>query len=852
MAWGVLPIAAAEESTTTPGAPTAAPATPGAAAASADISLEEAHKLRTTPRVLPGLQADGKVQLPNQWSLRPAGRQILLGEFPSNFVLHPTQPYAAVMHSGYGDHEVVIVDLKTSKIVSRVNLGNAFWGITFNPAGDRLYASGGTSELVHAFKFADGLLSDQQKIVLGDSARDNLITCGLTCAADGNTLYACQTWGDNVVIIPTAKPDEKTVIALEKQSFPYATALSLDGKRLYVSLWGSAAVAVIDLVDNKVTATWPTKPAGEKTGGDHPTEMVLSTDGARLFVACANSNTVAVLSTADGQLQEVISSALYPNLPVGSTPTSISLSPNGQVLLIANADNNNVAMIDVSIPGKSNSLGHIPAGWYPTAVRFGKDEKIYITNGKGSQSLANPQGPMPEKRGNTPIRQYIGGLFRGTLSVIPPPSPDQMAVYSTTARACTPLTPDTRPAVQPRESDNPIPAAVGEKSPIKYCVYLIKENRTYDQVLGDLPQGNGDPQLCIFPEKVTPNQHAIVKQFVLLDNFYVESEVSADGHEWSTAAYATDFVERTWPINYRGGPGSDKIGYPAEGSYRKIAPSAGGYIWDRCKEAGVTYRSYGEFIKNGKNPGDPGTASVPGLEGHFDPLFRSYDLNVTDNSRVDRFAVELKEFEEKGEMPQFIIARLGNDHTLGTRLGKPTPTAMVAENDLAVGRFVELLSHSRFWPQMAIFIIEDDAQNGSDHVDAHRTTAYVISPYCKRRHVDSTMYSTASMLRSMGLILGLKPLSQFDAAATPMYHSFTAQPDLTPFKHLPAQVDLNELNMPGVYGAAESEKLDLSKEDAADDLVFNEIIWRSVRGNHSKMPPPVRASFVRVVKEEEE
>jgi DNA-binding beta-propeller fold protein YncE len=801
-------------------------------------------------RVLPGLRRDGKIQLPNQWSLKPTGRQVVLGDFPVNLVVHPKEPFAAVLHSGFGEHEALIIDLQRDKVVSRVTMPETLWGLAFDPAGNALYCSGGTSEVIYAYDFARGYLSNQRKIALGNAQREQLVPCGLCVAADGGTLYVAQTWGQSVAAVSLAEPEKIRRIPLPAESFPYTTLLASDGRTLYVSLWAKAAVAVLDVTTGEVKQLWSTKAAGEKTGGEHPTEMLLSPDGQRLFVACANSNTVVVLKTATGEQQEVISSSLYPNLPVGSTPTSISLSSNGQVLLIANSDNNNIAMVDVSEPGKANSLGHIPVGWYPTAVRFGPDDQIYVTNGKGSQSFANPQGPQPELNGGTPTRQYIGGLMRGTLCVIPVPSPAQMAAYTKTARECSPLAADLRPVLQPREANHPIPAKVGGASPIKRCIYVIKENRTYDQVLGDLPAGNGDPQLCLFPEKVTPNHHALAREFGILDNFYVESEVSADGHEWSMAAYATDATERLWPLNYRGG-GGEKIGYPSEGTYPFMG-SSGGYIWDRCKQANVTYRSYGEFVENGLTPDAPGRATAPGLEGHFDPLFRSYDLDYLDNKRVDRFLAELAEFEKRGEMPRFIVLRLPNDHTYGTQPGKPTPTAMVAENDLAFGRFVEAISNSKFWKETAIFVVEDDAQNGSDHVDAHRTIAFTISPFSKRNAVDSTLYSTASMLRTMELILGLEPMSQFDAAAAPMYQSFTAEANFTPYKHLPAQVDLHELNKPDAYGAQESLKMDFSKEDAADDLLLNEVVWRSVRGAKSKMPPPVRAAFVRALHEADE
>ena len=403
--------------------------------------------------------------------------------------------------------------------------------------------------------------------------------------------------------------------------------------------------------------------------------------------------------------------------------------------------------------------------------------------------------------------------------------------------------PSSRPgAGRPAPPGNPIPAKVGDPSPIKHVIYLIKENRTYDQVFGDVKEGNGDPHLCLFPESVTPNHHALARQFVLLDNFYVDGEVSADGHEWSMGAYATDFVEKAWPINYRPG-NKDKIPYPSEGEVDSIARPAEGYLWDRCALAGVSYRSYGEWISTGKTVKEPGKALTKTLEGHFDPWFRGWDLDYPDQKRTDRFIEELSRFEKENKMPQFIVLRLPNDHTSGTLAGKPTPTAYVADNDLALGRLVEAVSRSTFWKDTALFVVEDDAQDGPDHIDAHRTVAFVISPYVKHGAVDSSMYSTTSMVRTMELILGLKPMSQFDAAARPMYHAFAGKADLSAYEHLVPKADLSEKNQPTAWGAKASEKFDLTKEDRVDDHLLNEVIWRSVRGPHSPMPAPVRAAF---------
>lgn len=800
-------------------------------------NAQDPTRPRSAPkqRELPGAQASGEILLPNQWSLRPAGKQVELGDFPVNLSLHPKGDWLAVLHAGYGTHEIRIVDLKKQKIASAVALDQTFYGLTFSPDGKRLFASGGEFEVVHAFDFNDGLLANHRNLPVVD-AKDKFIPGGITASPDGSTLAVAGTWGDRLCLLPVEGAEKPSTVRLEKDSYPYACRFGLDAKQLYVSLWNKSAIAVVNCTDQKVSALWPTEK--------HPTEMALTADGKFLFVACANSTKVSVLSTADGRGLETINCSLHSASLSGNTPSSLSLTPEGAMLFVVNSNANNIAVFNVSTPGQSKPLGFIPVGWYPTAVRFNPaDKRIYVANGRGTTPKANPQGPDPNMPANKTIRQYIAGLYRGTLGIIDMPSTERMAAYSKEAYACSPLRPDQGVTANPAP-DNPIPSKIGASSPIKYCIYVIKENRTYDQVFGDMKEGNGDPNLCIFPEKVTPNHHRLARSYVLLDNFYVEGEVSAGGHEWSMGAYATDFIEKVWPLTYRSNATTKFKFYPAEGSFDSIARPAGGYIWDRCAEAGVTYRSYGEWINNGKKPGDPATARVKALEGHFDPLFWGFDMDYPDQKRADRYIQELSRFEREGDMPRLTILRLPNDHTAGAAAGKPTPTAYVADNDLALGRVVEAVSKSKFWKETAIFVVEDDAQNGSDHVDAHRTVALVISPYARRGVVDSSMYSTSSMLRTMELILGLKPMSQFDAAARPMYASFQAKADATPYAHVIPAVDLNEKNLKTAWGAKLSEKFDLTKEDAADDLLLNEVIWRSVRGADSKMPPPVRAAFV--------
>ncbi len=771
------------------------------------------------------------------------GRQAVAGRrLPVTIAIHPTQNFAAVLHAGYGDHEVIIVDMAEWRVVSRASIAETFVGLRFNSSGSQLFVSGAEKEVVHQYNFKDGYLSAHQSLPIVD-IKEKQVPAGISLSSDDKTLYVACPWGQSVCVLPIESPSKKRFIQFKADDYPYFALSDRAGKRLYVSLWGHAGVAVVNLESMTIEATWPTQ--------SHPTEMLLSKDEETLFVACANSNNVTVIDTEEGKTLEVINSALYPTASNGSTPNSISLSADEKVLLIANATNNNIAVIDVHERGHSRSLGFIPTGWYPTCARFNPhDGKIYVANGKGLTAKANRQGPNPLNSPPKTTQEYIAGLFQGTLAQIDPPSPAEMSRYTKTAFQCSPLREDKAPVAQPADAKNPVPGKVGDPSPIKYCIYIIKENRTYDQVFGDLPKGNGDPALCIFPRNVTPNHHALAEEFVLLDNFYVESEVSADGHEWSMAAYATDFVEKTWPLMYRGSR-EGKLKYPAEGSFDIAHPSSG-YIWDRAAEAGVTYRSYGEFIANPSKPGGEATAKVKALEGHFDPYYHGYDLDYRDVKRTERFLAELKRFEMEGEMPRLQIVRLPNDHTHGTSNGKLTPTAMVADNDLALGQLIEGLSRSKFWKETAVFVVEDDAQNGSDHVDAHRTVALVISPYARRGHVDSHMYSTSSMLRTMELILGMQPMTQFDAAALPMYDSFTSTPDMKAYEHRPAQVDLNAVNKPDAYGAKLSATFDFSREDAADDLLLNEVIWRSVRGANSPMPAPVRAGFVFAGGEEEE
>jgi len=805
----------------------------------------------------PGLTKAGAVLLPNGWTLKPAGTQTPLGDLPVLIAEHPEAPILAVLHAGYGEHEVVTLDVSKPaavKVIARASLPESFSGLAWSPDGRRLFVGGGFDDLLYAFDHDKGFLSNkvtfaypdrekflsQPKPEFGEPIKGQRAPAGLAVSRDGKTLWVANVMGHTLARFD-ADGTYRSELDLGADSFPYAVVLDEPRNRIYVSLWAKGEVAVVDADKGEgkgeVLGRWPTQ--------EHPNEMLLTKDGTTLYVANANRNTVTAFDAAAGRAMETIGTATDPKSPPGSTPSSLALSPDETVLFVANANTNDLAVVNVEEPGASKPLGFIPTGWYPTCVRLARDGRtIFVANGKGGTSRANREGPNPLVPGGNDnrMRQYIGGLFRGTLSSIPVPAPKQMAAYSRTVYECSPVKvgDPTRVSGPTPPAGSPIPGKVGDPSPITHCVYVIKENRTYDQVFGDMPEGNGEPALCLFPEAVTPNHHALAREFVLLDNFYVESEVSADGHEWSMGAYASDYVERTWPLNYRG---NRRVPYPAEGVLA-IARPAGGYLWDAAAAKGVSYRSYGEFTRNGKTADDPATTKVEALQGHFDPRFRSYDLAYSDRKRADRFLEELAGFEAAGEMPRLVVMRLPNDHTSGTVPGKPTPTAYLADNDLALGRVVEGLSKSRFWDHMAIFVVEDDAQNGSDHVDAHRSVALVVSPHARRKAVDSTMYSTASMLRTIELCLGLDPMSQFDAAARPMANAFAAEPDASPYRARPAGADLEAKNLATAWGAEASKALDLSAEDRADDLVFSEIIWKAVKGAASPMPPPVRSAFV--------
>jgi hypothetical protein len=685
-------------------------------------------------------------------------------------------------------------------------------------------------------------------------------------------------------------------------SYPYAVVATQDGKRAYCSLWNTSQVAELDLPRGRVTR-WISLlvPNSSKATGSHPTALLLTPDEKRLYVALSNADAVAVVETTAIDKPPVYLSTLLPGQEYGgSYPNALALTADGKLLFVANASADAVAVFDVgneisSLP--DHARGFIPTEWYPTAVAV-RGGELLVTSGKGQGTGPN-SGPLSaaDPQDSELQHPYIASLIRGSIVRLDIQETERTLAQSTQEVLVSNLM---------RGNSNTIPFPGGGNA-IKHVIYIIKENRTYDQVFGDLKVGNGDPGLCIFGEAITPNQHQLARQFGILDNFYDSGEVSGDGHVWSMAAITSDYTEKTWQVGYRGNEhtydyeGRVANGYPLEEGLSDVNEPGTGYIWTNVARHGLTHRNYGEFVatewcdsppedvspREGTPlipgqackqklvpPGRPLPANVgqphgspspwswpvpiiardvptkPELRDHFDPRYADFRLDYPDQLRVDEFLNEFTEFaqarkEGQGtELPQFVILRLGNDHTAGTQRGMPKPEASVADNDLAVGRVVEAISHSPYWEDTAIFILEDDAQDGADHVDAHRSTALVISKYSPRSpdypFVDHSFYTTVNMVHTMEVLLGLPPMNNNDGQAAVMVPLFRGSGNQPPFTADPANLRnglIYQANTRHAPGAKESARMDFSHADAADSAKLNAILWQEIKGN-TPMPAP--------------
>ena len=772
------------------------------------------------------------VSLPNGWKLSSAGKSFGLGDLPLNIAVSNSKKFVAVTNNGVSAHSIMLIDVKSERVIDSVIIPKAWYGLAFSPDDQFLYAAGGHDNKIVRYEIIQNKLNKKDEIVLGAVWPNRIAPSGITFDSKRQKIYVVTRDNRSLYVIDAKTQKIEKQFGLDGEA--YMSVLSNDAKELYISCWGCDHVLVFDLTMQAWKA--PIKV------GDNPNEMLVSPNGQQLYVCNANDNTVSVINLKTKKVIETLDVALYPNSPSGSTTNGLAMDPVKKSLYIANADNNCLAVFDVSTPGKSVPKGFIPVGWFPTNVKF-INNKIWVTNGKGNTSLANPYGPRPIKNGeevilhgadvNAPKEvQYIGSMFKGTMSVIARPAEKDLQGYSKAVYRNASYSPTKSDLADKEAPGFPIPMKMGQKSPIKYVFYVIKENRTYDQVLSDVKGGNGDTTLLLFGRKYTPNQHAIAEKFVLLDNFYVDSEVSADGHQWSMGAYATDYMEKSWPTSY-GGKGGGIYGEPE----KNVVLNKSGYIWDLCNRYGVTFRTYGEFVTNGK-------ATIPVLDKHFHPTFPSYSLAIMDTTRLRIWKTEFETMVKENRVPQFNTLRLGNDHTEGLRIGRPTPYAHVADNDYAVGLLIETLSKSPIWNETAVFILEDDAQNGADHVDAHRSTAYVAGGFVKRNYVDHTAYSTSSMLRTMELILGLSPMSQYDAAAMPMWRSFDSVAKPSDFKAITPNVDLRTKNVVRNEWQRRSELFNFEKEDTNNDVAFNLVLWHGLKGDKIPFPGPTRAAFV--------
>jgi DNA-binding beta-propeller fold protein YncE len=861
--------------------------------------------------------------------------------FPATIAVSPDGRYAALLNQGYGTQEtgarqsIAILDLSNNQLRDFPNdrlsdetttRQSYFIGLAFSSDGGHLYASMGsitdprgekpksTGNGIAVYKFAVGQVTPErfikippQRLAEGKGVAFGVRKTPVGTAPpypagfavlptpEGDRLLVANNLSDNVVLLDVSSGQIQKSFDLSRSrfvpsAFPYTVVANKVGTRAWCSLWNGSTVAELDLATGRVSR-WIDllKPDGPIDPGSHPTTMLLSADEDILYVALSNADAVAAVDLNHAEVFRLYRANGTGSADAGTVPLAIALSPDGRSLYAANASLDAVAVFELRSDKQeshTSPIGFIPTEWYPSAVAIsGNDLLIATAKGQGS-GPNNMQGTLKNERRHRE-HPYIPTLIGGSIARL------SLAEIERNLPAYT----------KQVEADNLLRADAGKfvfpdgKNPIRHVIYILKENRTYDQVLGDLPVGNGDASLTLYGAEVTPNQHKLALQFGVLDNFYDSGEVSGDGHIWSTASITSDYNEKNWPIGYRSkertydadGTMADEL--PLEQGIPDIDDPATGFIWDNLAKRGLSYRIYGEFIQavwcknqKAKSPkrGTPSPTSAPcpvaqikkgqplpsnvgnprggpspwpwpipqvkrmrptkaALRDHYDPLFPDFNTDYPDQLRADEFLREFDEFViARGtakELPQFILLYLPDDHTGGTRPGRPTPRASVADNDLAVGRVVEAVSHSAYWDDTAIFVIEDDAQDGADHVDAHRSTALVISKYAPRTEapfVDSHFYTTVSMVHTMEELLGLPPMNLFDAHAPLMYPLFSGPGTQPPYqaddKNLRSGL-IYQMNVKNAPGAKESLKMDLSRPDAANAAQLNGILWRNEKAD---------------------
>jgi YVTN family beta-propeller protein len=825
---------------------------------------------------------------PAGWKVEPAGSEIEVSQAtpglqgPLGAALSPDGGRLLTTSSGAARTNTVdLFDLGARQRTAFVPYdatkapGEAvFYGVAWSPDGRHAWASGGGQQVVHAYDVAGGALTETGQIALPQGA-GAFFPAGLAYGATprGDRLYVADGLsgpaggtagnppGHTVSVIDPATNTVTGTIDLGASLEPLGVTFDRDGGKAYVSNWLGRSVSVIDTATETKVADVALSPANDPLQADHPSAIAANPRRDEVYTANANSDTVSVIDTEHDAVAATIDVALVPGAPKGAIPDGLAVSPDGSTLYVAEAGENAVAVVDLDA---REVKGFIPASWYPSAVSVTPDGgRLVITNANASGAGPNPCGGLqpPDHAvscaGASRDTQYSGSMIKGSVQLVDVPNRDELEEL--TAQVLR----DNQAHPRARLRPDALRA-------IKHVIYVVRENRTYDQVFGDLPGGNGDPSLTLFRDDSAPNARALARRYGLFDNFYADAEVSADGHNWITQAGATDYVDKTWPINYSPSPRSRERSYdfedvaptqllpsePLQGDpsiARSGAAQTGGYLWDNAFAHGVTFRDYGEYTQTDCTATSAGTGNVSHtthldsarFPGAVDRAYPGYSTTCPDHTlREPEWEREFRAHVAARDLPQLEIVRLGNDHTNGTRVGSATPQSYVADNDVALGRLVDAVSHSPYWRSTAIFVTEDDAQNGPDHVDAHRTLALVISPWTRRGAVDSTHYDTASMVATMEDLLGLPPMMITDQRATRMWAGFSARdPDLTPFTaRTPTVVPYGDpgypTNAPTAPLAAQAARWNLKDADAAPEIALNESIWKSVRGAHSRMPRP--------------
>jgi len=803
---------------------------------------------------------------PTHQLIRPVGQAVEFNGRPVDLVASPDGRTIYVKDSG----GLLAIDVASWQIRQQLKFpagGSSFHGIAITRDGSRIFATTSANLMWEARTTAHGKLEFGHEVALpgplGPKNKENSAPGGLALSPDEQTAYICLSRNNSLGIVDlnTNKLTKEIPVGVA----PFDVVLFDQGRKAFVSNWGgrhpregerTAKSADTDtLVDEHgVAATGTVSLVDLEQGmevaqiatGLHPSDLELSSDERTLYVANANSDTVSVIDTASRSVIETIPVRPDPDLLFGGAPNSLSLSKDGRTLFVAIGGNNAVAMITVGHwpDYRSRVEGFIPTAWYPGGV-INDGKHLYIANVKGLGS----RYPTKNEKG-WKSRNYLG-----TVNKVEIPTPSTLQAYTKQVKADARV-PQMLRAWEKSASHRkpvPVPRRLGEPSVIEHVIYIIKENRTYDQVFGDLPQGNADPSLCTFGREATPNHHALAEQFVLLDNYYCNGVLSADGHAWAMEGYVTDYLEKSF--------GGFTRSYPFSGD-DPISYSATGFIWDHVLLHGLSFRNYGEMAKTIPQPRNASfleiftdhrnktgkisfehDIQIETLRRYSCPDAPGWNMKIPDVIRADIFLREFEEFERRGEFPNLVIIFLPSNHTSGTSPGAPTPRAQIADNDLALGRIVERISNSKFWPKTCIFSIEDDPQAGFDHVDGHRSVCIVASPYTKRGAVVSKFYNQTSVLHTMSRMFGIPPMNQMVALSPLMTDCFTSKPDFKPYTCRPNQIPLDEMNPPvaklngeELHWAQKSMEQNFAEVDRADEDTLNRIIWHSVKGMNAPYP----------------